>query len=415
MELQSALLLLGIFIIGAVALNVYDKTRAGRRYHADKSAPAISPAQNNPAPQRKKATSLTAKLATAFSGLDINPGPPDEAHQRILKADAPVAESQTTSAGLLLEDELQDIRHAAAIPLNVNFTSLGAQAAIPGENQFIPDERIDFIVYLPAGKPVERDRALGIYKQNEYALEKPHKLYGLQHPVGVWSNLEQDQEGTRYSDLALAMQMTDGKGPVNESELNGFAQLALKLADALHRSTKFSIGFEQALEQAVQLDKFCQTYDILANIIILPNSKEGFRGRAIGQAAVRQGMQFGAMNIFHMKNVHSVGCRHLFSLANLFQPGEFNLKTLDTFKTQGLILFMIVPCVHSPLKVFDKMVLTANGLCKILDGRMLDHERRPLTEKGLLVIRSQIEQIAVDMQNYGVIPGSASALRLFNT
>jgi cell division protein ZipA len=395
-------------------LNVYDKTRAARRYQADKSAPAISPAQNNSAPQRKKASRFAAKPAGAVSGLDINPGPPDEAHQRFLKADAPAAPPSIKSADFLLEAELQDMQHAAVMPVNVDFSS-SAPVTVDGENQFIPDERIDFIVYLPAGKPVERDRALGIYKQGEYVLEKPHKLYGLQHPIGVWSNVEHDQEGSRYSDLALAMQMADAKGPVNESELNAFAQLALKLADALHRSTKFSVSFEQALEQAVQLDKFCQTYDILANILILPNSKEGFGGRAIGQVAVRQGMQFGAMNIFHMKNVHSVGCRHLFSLANLFQPGEFNLKTLDTFKTQGLILFMIVPCVHNPLKVFDKMVLTAKGFCKILDGRMLDHERRPLTEKGLLVIRSQIEQIAVDMQNYGVIPGGASALRLFKT
>jgi len=414
MELQSALLLLGIFIVGAVALNVYDKTRAARRYQAEKSAPAASPAQNNPPPQTKKALPFGAKPAAGFSGLDINPGPPDEAHQRFLKADAPVSPPQIKSTDFLLKDELQDIQHVAVMPVNVDF-SASAQIAVAGENQFIPDEGIDFIVYLPAGKPVERDRALGIYKQNEYALDKPHKLYGLQHPIGVWSNVEQDQEGPRYSDLALATQMADRKGPINESELNAFAQLALKLADALRRSTKFSISFEQALEQAVQLDKFCQTYDVLANILILPNSKEGFSGRAIGQAAVRQGMQFGAMNIFHMKNVHSVGCRHLFSLANLFQPGEFNLKTLDTFKTQGLILFMIVPCVYNPLKVFDKMVLTANGICKILDGRMLDQERRPLTEKGLLVIRSQIEQIAVDMQNYGIIPGSASALRLFST
>jgi cell division protein ZipA len=413
MELQSALLLLGIFIIGAVALNVYDKTRAARRYQGEKSAPDASPAQNNPPPQRKKLSLFAAKSA-AGSGLDINPGPPDEAHQRFLKADDPAAPPPTKSTDFLLEAELQDMQHAAVMPVNVDFSS-SAPVTVAGENQFVPDERIDFIVYLPAGKPVERDRALGIYKQGEYVVEKPHKLYGLQHPIGVWSNVEHDQEGSRYSDLALAMQMADGKGPVNESELNAFAQLALKLADSLRRSTKFSISFEQALEQAVQLDKFCQAYDILANIIILPNSKEGFGGRAIGQAAVRQGMQFGAMNIFHMKNVHSVGCRHLFSLANLFQPGEFNLKTLDTFKAQGLILFMIVPCVHNPLKVFDKMVLTAKGFCKILDGRMLDHERRPLTEKGLLVIRTQIEQITVDMQKHGIIPGSATALRLFKT
>src|SRR5712692_521930 len=124
--------------------------------------------------KQKKPLLLVANPAAVFSGLDINPGPPDEAHQRFLKADAPVSPPQIKSTDFLLKDELQDIQHVAVMPVNVDF-SASAQIAVAGENQFIPDEGIDFIVYLPAGKPVERDRALGIYKQNEYALDKPHK------------------------------------------------------------------------------------------------------------------------------------------------------------------------------------------------------------------------------------------------
>ena len=44
---------------------------------------------------------------------------------------------------------------------------------------------------------------------------------------------------------------------------------------------------------------------------------------------------------------------------------------------------------------------------------MQDHEKHLLTEQGLAVIRTQIERIAADMQNSGIIPGSETAMRLF--
>ena len=49
----------------------------------------------------------------------------------------------------------------------------------------------------------------------------------------------------------------------------------------------------------------------------------------------------------------------------------------------------------------------------MLDGKMQDHDKQPLTDKGLKVIRTQIERIAADMQSHGIIPGSETALRLF--
>jgi cell division protein ZipA len=125
-------------------------------------------------------------------------------------------------------------------------------------------------------------------------------------------------------------------------------------------------------------------------------------------------MEFGARDIFHMKNDHAWGCRHLFSMASMFKPGHFDLAQMQEFRTQGLTLFMTVPCVYSPLEVFDKMVATAKGFCRMLGGKLLDHDRRPLTDQGLAHIRTQIQQIAADMRAKGVVPGSLTAIRLFS-
>ena len=43
----------------------------------------------------------------------------------------------------------------------------------------------------------------------------------------------------------------------------------------------------------------------------------------------------------------------------------------------------------------------------------VDQEKKPLNDKGLAIIRSQIDMIDKRMTEYGVVPGSRAALRLF--
>lgn len=290
-----------------------------------------------------------------------------------------------------------------------------AKPAAPSEALFVPDEKIDFIVRLPGSHPVLRDQALGIYKQNEYVLEKPHRIYGLRLPMRLWTNLEKDPPDSQYGDIALFLQLVTREGGAGESELNAFSQLGLKLADAFHRPIKLSASFEDALEQAKELHRFCESFDVYASLNVIANSEIGFSGRAIEQAAMRQGLQYGELNIFHLKNTDTEGGRNLFSMANLFKPGDFDLSKLDQLHTRGLTLFLNVPCVHRPVEVFDKMLETAKALCRQLDGELLDHERRYVGDQGLAAIRKHIETIASQMAAQGIPAGSKAALRLFKS
>ena len=402
MELQSALLLLGLVIVGAVGLSAYDSVRFRRlpKFRRDESTTTepVSP------------TGAAAPDVYSVSQLDVHPVRPSESAGKIISPDAAPAPAPMQAIDPFRQ-ELADIEHVAVMPL-----ALSAAQELPIADtvaQALPDSAIDFIVNLPGPGPVERDLALAIYKQNEYLLEKPRAIYGLRHSAGVWTNLARDREGARYSDLAVAIQLLDHRGPIGESELNTFSQLCLKLADRLQRPTKFSLTFEQGMERAHALHKFCEAYDVFANINLVPTGNTGFNGRVVESAALRLGMEFGAMNIFHLKNKNSIGSRHLFSMANLFHPGEFNLAKLDTTKIQGLTLFMSVPGAHQPVKVFERMSETARRMCDLIGAKMLDHDRRPLTDQGLQVIRAQIERLSGEMQGFGVIPGSATALRLF--
>lgn len=418
MDLQYALLLIGVLIVGGVALSAYDKLRFDWGRHTKfgvfglrRRRPAGGSSEEAPP------HALVRRSSTHFSGLDLNPAAPhSDSDQKYLRPDAVVTPAAERSADYHLYQELDNLEHVAHMPLNLSLGLVDPAAQTETSahtRRNMPDAKIDFTITLPGKGPVKRNRALGIYKQNEYLLERPRSIYGLGYKTGLWSDLSTDTEYAQYGDIALALQLVDSRGAVGESELNTFVQLSLKLADELQRPTKLSTSIEEALARAQALDVFCNANDVLASVDIVAKNKGGFSGRAINQVATKLGMQFGKMNIYHMKNDNQLGCRHQFSMANLFAPGEFNPETMNTLKTHGLTLFMSVPCAYQPSKVFERMIAIAKAMCEMLDGKMQDHEKHPLTEQGLAVIRTQIDGIAADMQSHGIIPGSETAMRLF--
>lgn len=398
MSLYQALALISVVIVVAVAISSYDRARLQRR--------ARKRAVQEPAPDPH------------IPALDINPGPPDANVRRFVRGQddaAPVAAKPESA----LVRELESLEQAVSRPLDLSPALSAARAGdlehlFPAADKQGPNPKIDLVVYLPGRGPVLRDQALGPYKQNEYVLEKPRALYGLRYLMGTWSALEHDPDDAQYSDLALMLQLVDQRGPAEQSELNAFSQLALRLADAFHRPLRLGMTIEQALARAHELQRFVDQYDVIASVNILADNGHGFPGRAIEQAARRHGMQFGAMNIFHMKSGNASGCRHLFSMANLYEPGTFDLSALDSFQTAGLTLFMTVPCVQDPPRVFEKMVATAKGLAQMLGGRLSDQDRRPLTDEGIAAIQRQIKRIAADISAYGITPGTETALRFFS-
>ena len=396
MNLQYALLLIGIVIVAIIAIAAYDRARS-RRTHERRAVPRDDfPLSDRP--------------------VRVNPlnAARDEAGDRLLRADAELA-AQETPRQVVLHKELRRLEEVATMPLNLvaGVRPRTRVRAEPGK-EYMADEKIDFVIHLPGEQPVTHDAALGTYKQYEYRLDKPRNLYGQHHQTTHWSALQLDSQSTLYGDLTLAIQMVDHYGPVDETELNAFTELALQMADALQRPTKLPFTPEQGVERAKELQQFCDLYDVIAGIHVVSNTAGVFSGRAIDAAARHAGMELGASNIFHMKNEVAPGSRYLFSMTNFDESKPFAPASWDGFETPGLSLFMIVPCAYHPGAVFDKMVATAREIAGMLGGDLQDQNRRPLTDKGIAVIHHQIEDIEEKMRGFGIPPGSETALKLFN-
>ena len=396
MNLQYALLAIGLVIVVVVALTTYDRSRPRRPRMRMGARPGKYMPREIPLPPLPKEAL------------------PEASHENILHASAEITPREVPRHDVLRQ-EIERLEEVATMPLDLAVGKRpSSRSKETSGREYRPDEKIDFIINLTGEQPVSHNTALGIYKQLEYRLNKPRHLYGRQDGTAHWSELQLDSSSRQYGDLALALQMVDQHGPVDESELNVLTDIGLQLADALHRPMKLPLTFEQGLARAQELQKFCDTYDVVAAIHIVPAAGKMFEGRAIDAAARQAGMALGARNFFHMKNTVAPGSRVLFSLSNLGEPAGFNPIAWGSFKTAGLALSMVVPRAYHPGALFDKMTATARTLAEALDGQLQDQDRRPLTEKGVVVIRQQIEEIEEKMRAFGIPPGSETALRLFN-
>ena len=70
----------------------------------------------------------------------------------------------------------------------------------------------------------------------------------------------------------------------------------------------------------------------------------------------------------------------LFCITNMFQPGTFEWRQMDTFQTTGLSIFSQLPAVLPPLDIFRKMLACAHQFATATGGTVLDDQHQPLTD-----------------------------------
>jgi cell division protein ZipA len=130
-------------------------------------------------------------------------------------------------------------------------------------------------------------------------------------------------------------------------------------------------------------------WDIVLALTILSGESSPFTGADIGAALEFADVEPGEMQIYHRHIAEQRG-QTLFSVANLLSPGTLKPEALATLETQGLVIFMRLPCPANGLLAFDAMLDAADKMAKHLNGRLCDENRQTLTEVTLEDMRSRI-------------------------
>mgnify|MGYP005997523515 CR=1 FL=1 len=102
------------------------------------------------------------------------------------------------------------------------------------------------------------------------------------------------------------------------------------------------------------------------------------------------GFKFGDMDLFHRHQNSSGQGEILFSLANMFNPGTFDIDQMEQVTTRGLTIFMTLPNAAEPLQTFNMMHNAAKKIADEFGANVLDDQRRPL---DVAVVRAYVERI----------------------
>lgn len=132
--------------------------------------------------------------------------------------------------------------------------------------------------------------------------------------------------------------------------------------------------------------------DVLV-INVMARENRVFRGDDLLEALITSGLKFGDMQIFHKRLRGDSKGPIIFSVANILNPGVFDLNSMDEFQTVGISLFLGLPAPISSQEAFNLMLDTAQHLKTQLDGEMRDDSRNVMTGQTIEHYRERIREI----------------------
>lgn len=83
--------------------------------------------------------------------------------------------------------------------------------------------------------------------------------------------------------------------------------------------------------------------------------------------------------------------QNLLGLANILEPGVFDLEKMRTFDTPGLVLFLHLPAPVEAREAFDTLLKTGKLLAESLEGELCDDARNVLTNQAIGHLKEKVE------------------------
>ncbi|MDD1612878.1 MAG: cell division protein ZipA C-terminal FtsZ-binding domain-containing protein, partial [Methylococcaceae bacterium] len=120
---------------------------------------------------------------------------------------------------------------------------------------------------------------------------------------------------------------------------------------------------------------------------LVSNQDEGFNGLDLAHAFEIVGLEYGNLNIYERLDSNRMVD---FGVASMVPPGTFPEQDLETYYCPGIVFFMQPGELEDAVSVFDDFVQTVVFMATELDGTVLDHEHKPLSETTVELIRRSL-------------------------
>lgn len=151
---------------------------------------------------------------------------------------------------------------------------------------------------------------------------------------------------------------------------------------------------EQESEQEHEPDQETEDdFKAVPEEVVALHVKGPVQGAVLLQMMTELGCKFGELGIFHRyENTAGTGPM-IFSVANMFNPGTFDLDNMENFETEGVAFFMALPMRFDGQQAFNMMLNAAKKLAtEIPQGQVLDGQRQLLTRQSIHEARQRIRE-----------------------
>ena len=126
-------------------------------------------------------------------------------------------------------------------------------------------------------------------------------------------------------------------------------------------------------------------------IRFIPRSGGGLNAELAVLALRKAGLKHGKYGIFHYPLGEDEGeYESEFSVANLIEPGSFDLTNLKETTLPGMSFFMVLPGVGDPVSCFDRMVSVARALTQSLGSELFDEQGSSWSTQRERYVREEI-------------------------
>jgi hypothetical protein len=264
----------------------------------------------------------------------------------------------------------------------------------------VVNSRIDTVAVILADDPVMSEQVLPLLDALKGHLTKTH-IEGIVDEQ--WHPIESSPRRS-WRELRVGLQLASRFGAVTEDDIERFNRNIADFAAAVNAVSQREAP-ATAAARARELDAFCADTDIEVVVNVVGQFGATFSIPRVKSLALDEGLAETASGEF----------------VRYGSDGEpaFTIRKIEDAKSAGhyytgLTFALDLPNVADAPAVLGEMVSTAELFASTLGGQLVDDNRRPLTEQGIVSIRRSLEKIFHDMELHGIPAGGHLARRLFS-
>ncbi len=215
--------------------------------------------------------------------------------------------------------------------------------------------------------------------------------------------------------LKSVYKLKQKSGLADEAGIKEYEGFVEALSNHYDCEYQFAMTTDQVINACRKLKSFIKDHDLIVILYILAKPESTFTGEDFKDAVTDAGLVYGEYKFFHFySESNDKPKQKIFSIANMYKPGSFDLDSLDKFSTMGFCAFMVPALVKDPVAGFSEMCKRCNQIADDLSGVLTTNQRELLNEENYKHICNRIIEQKARLDEKGIKNGSEIAIQVFS-